>query len=77
MLVLTVSDNGKGGARVGAGSGLIGLQHRVAAVDGRLAVQSLPGGPTQVTVWLPWTQARPTPTTAETPSTATEPRSTS
>lgn len=77
MLVLTVSDNGRGGAQVGAGSGLIGLQHRVAAVDGRLSVQSPPGGPTQVTVWLPWTQVRLAPPPAvQTPTTATEPRST-
>jgi len=58
-LVLTVSDNGAGGARIGAGTGLIGLQNRVAAVDGRLTVDSPPGGPTLLTVWLPWTPARP------------------
>jgi signal transduction histidine kinase len=60
-LVVTVSDNGAGGARVGAGTGLIGLENRVGAVDGRLTVDSPPGGPTVLTVWLPWTPARPQP----------------
>jgi signal transduction histidine kinase len=50
---LQVSDDGRGGARVGAGSGLSGLSERVRTVDGRLSVQSPPGGPTVVTVELP------------------------
>ena len=48
-----VSDDGRGGAQVGAGSGLSGLSERVRTVDGRLSVQSPPGGPTVVTVELP------------------------
>ncbi|MFP5346302.1 MAG: histidine kinase [Actinomycetes bacterium] len=60
-LVVTVSDNGAGGARLGGGTGLIGLQHRVAAVDGRLSVDSPRGGPTHITVWLPWVPAAPRP----------------
>jgi signal transduction histidine kinase len=52
-LRLKVSDDGIGGARAGAGSGLSGLGDRVRAVDGRLRVSSPRGGPTVVTVSLP------------------------
>jgi signal transduction histidine kinase len=52
-LLLRVSDDGRGGARVGAGSGLRGLAERVATVDGRLTVHSPAGGPTTVTVDVP------------------------
>lgn len=52
-LVLRVGDDGRGGARIGAGTGLSGLAERVAAIDGRLDVVSPPGGPTVVTVTLP------------------------
>ncbi len=50
---LQVSDDGRGGASVGAGSGLSGLSERVRTVDGRLSVQSPDGGPTVVTIELP------------------------
>jgi signal transduction histidine kinase len=52
-LRLAVSDDGVGGARVGAGSGLTGLADRIRAVDGRLDVSSPRGGPTTVVVDLP------------------------
>lgn len=52
-LVLRVRDDGVGGARTGAGSGLRGLRDRVATVDGTLECDSPPGGPTVVTVELP------------------------
>jgi signal transduction histidine kinase len=52
-LWLHVSDDGHGGARVGAGTGLSGLAERVATVDGRLTVHSPEGGPTAVTVDVP------------------------
>jgi signal transduction histidine kinase len=52
-LVLTVQDDGHGGARIGAGTGLAGLTERVQAVDGSLTLVSPPGGPTLVTVDLP------------------------
>ncbi|TAM85447.1 MAG: sensor histidine kinase [Jatrophihabitans sp.] len=52
-LALRVSDNGSGGARIGAGSGLAGLAERVRAVDGSLSVDSPAGGPTSVCVTLP------------------------
>jgi signal transduction histidine kinase len=53
MLVLRVSDDGRGGAEAARGSGLSGLAQRVRTVDGRLEIASPPGGPTQVTVELP------------------------
>ncbi|WP_443071730.1 sensor histidine kinase [Streptomyces sp. NBC_01477] len=53
-LMLYVSDNGRGGASLSAGSGLAGLAERLDSVDGVLAVDSPPGGPTRVTAELPW-----------------------
>ncbi|MBB4983706.1 sensor histidine kinase [Streptomyces nymphaeiformis] len=52
-LMLQVRDDGVGGAEA-AGGGLAGLSERVGAVDGVLAVDSPTGGPTTVTVELPW-----------------------
>jgi signal transduction histidine kinase len=52
-LRLQVRDDGRGGARIGAGTGLTGLAERVRTVDGRLSVDSPDGGPTTVTVDLP------------------------
>ncbi len=52
-LRLRVMDDGTGGATVSRGRGLAGLVERVADADGRLAVDSPPGGPTIVTVDLP------------------------
>ena len=51
--VLTVSDDGRGGADEADGSGLSGLRHRAHTVDGTLTVTSPPGGPTTVSVELP------------------------
>ncbi|MFF8607675.1 sensor histidine kinase [Streptomyces sp. NPDC015346] len=53
-MMLQVRDDGRGGADVAAGSGLAGLTERLDAVDGILAVDSPPGGPTTVTAELPW-----------------------
>ncbi|MGW7366934.1 sensor histidine kinase [Streptomyces sp. NPDC054841] len=53
-LMLQVSDDGRGGAEVSAGSGLAGLTERLDAVDGILVVDSPAGGPTTVTAELPW-----------------------
>ncbi|HZD74312.1 MAG TPA: sensor domain-containing protein [Actinomycetota bacterium] len=53
LLRLRVSDDGAGGARLGAGSGLDGLAQRVRTVDGSLAISSPENGPTVVTVELP------------------------
>ncbi|MEW1551020.1 sensor histidine kinase [Streptomyces tsukubensis] len=51
-LGLLVEDDGRGGADP-AGGGLTGLARRVAALDGRFAVHSPPGGPTTITAELP------------------------
>ncbi|GFM98756.1 sensor histidine kinase [Streptomyces fulvorobeus] len=53
-LMLQVTDDGRGGADVAAGSGLAGLNERLDAVDGILLVDSPAGGPTTVTAELPW-----------------------
>jgi len=53
ILRLSVRDDGRGGAVIGAGSGLTGLLARVRTVDGTLACDSPPGGPTVATVELP------------------------
>ena len=52
-LVALVGDNGSGGARVGADGGLRGIERRLAAFDGVLAVTSPAGGPTVLTMELP------------------------
>ncbi|HEY1179208.1 MAG TPA: ATP-binding protein, partial [Phytomonospora sp.] len=53
VLRLRVVDDGRGGAGVGAGTGLLGLRERLAAVDGTLTAHSPVGGPTTVDVTLP------------------------
>jgi signal transduction histidine kinase len=52
-LAMQVGDNGRGGADPSAGSGLRGIERRLAAFDGIMAVSSPPGGPTVVTMELP------------------------
>ena len=52
-LVMRVTDDGVGAAQLKPGGGLAGLNDRVQTVDGRLSLQSPPGGPTVVTVELP------------------------
>ncbi|MFG3254745.1 sensor histidine kinase [Streptomyces sp. NPDC048172] len=54
MLVMRVTDDGRGGAEEGGGSGLTGLAQRVRTVDGTVRVESPRGGPTVVTVSLPF-----------------------
>lgn len=53
-LMLQVRDDGQGGAVESHGGGLAGLAERVRAVDGVFVVNSPVGGPTTVTVELPW-----------------------
>ncbi|MFG3011579.1 sensor histidine kinase [Streptomyces cinerochromogenes] len=53
-LLIQVRDDGRGGARLDAGSGMRGLAERLGAVDGLFAVDSPAGGPTVVTAELPW-----------------------
>jgi signal transduction histidine kinase len=52
-LEVAVSDDGKGGADTGAGSGLRGLSDRVAALDGVLEVESSKGGGTTIRAVMP------------------------
>jgi signal transduction histidine kinase len=52
-LRITVTDNGRGGAAIGAGSGLTGVERRLGTFDGVLAVSSPAGGPTMVTMEIP------------------------
>ncbi len=53
LLVLAVSDDGKGGASLDKGSGLRGLTDRVEALRGRLTVTSPPGEGTRLVAELP------------------------
>ena len=57
MLHISVTDNGRGGATLG--SGLRGIEHRLAAFDGALALSSPPGGPTIVTMEVPCALSSP------------------
>jgi signal transduction histidine kinase len=51
---LEIADDGVGGADPGAGSGLRGLEDRVAALDGSLIVESPPGAGTRIIASLPF-----------------------
>lgn len=52
-IVVEVWDNGRGDADASRGTGLDGLNDRVAGIDGRLVVNSPPGGPTSIRAELP------------------------
>ncbi len=52
-LVITVEDDGRGGAEEEAGSGLTGIRQRAEAFEGSFAMTSPPGGPTTLRVELP------------------------
>ena len=59
-LLLSVRDDGVGGADAARGSGIVGLNDRVQALGGRLALESTPGRGTTISVELPIaTPARP------------------
>ncbi|HVV09932.1 sensor histidine kinase [Amycolatopsis sp.] len=53
ILTAVVSDDGIGGATASAGSGLHGVERRMAAFGGKLEIDSPAGGPTRVTVAVP------------------------
>ena len=53
MLRIDVGDDGQGGANPGQGTGLRGIERRLSAFDGILALSSPPGGPTVATLELP------------------------
>jgi len=62
MLRIGVTDNGHGGAAPkdpARGSGLRGIERRLAAFDGVLAISSPPGGPTAVTMEIPCALSSP------------------
>jgi signal transduction histidine kinase len=52
-VLVDVTDDGVGGVDVGAGSGLRGLQDRLAAVDGELDIDSPPGRGTRLRARIP------------------------
>ncbi|MCX4909292.1 sensor histidine kinase [Streptomyces sp. NBC_00878] len=53
LLRIAVTDDGSGGATIGGGSGLSGVERRLGTFDGVLAVSSPAGGPTMVTMEIP------------------------
>ncbi|SDS07571.1 sensor histidine kinase [Microlunatus soli] len=53
LLLITVGDDGRGGADETRGTGLIGIRRRVAALDGRFALDSPAGRGTTIEVRLP------------------------
>jgi signal transduction histidine kinase len=59
MLRIGVTDNGHGGADPARGTGLRGIERRLTAFDGVLAVSSPPGGPTAVTMEIPCVLSSP------------------
>ena len=52
-LRVSITDDGTGGAVLGAGSGLIGLKDRVEALSGRMTVTSSPGHGTTLAAEIP------------------------
>jgi signal transduction histidine kinase len=52
-VLMTVTDDGSGGAHLAPGGGLAGLLERVQTVDGRLSIDSPAGGPTAIAIELP------------------------
>jgi signal transduction histidine kinase len=59
VLAVEVGDDGTGGADAGRGTGLHGIERRLGAFDGTMAVSSPPGGPTVVTMELPCALSSP------------------
>ncbi|MEV6238402.1 sensor domain-containing protein [Lentzea sp. NPDC051838] len=55
VLTVEITDNGRGGADAGRGSGLTGLADRAAAIGGTLSLSSPLGGPTTVRAEFPCT----------------------
>jgi signal transduction histidine kinase len=53
VLIVTVEDDGVGGANAEGGTGLRGLRDRLEARGGRLTIESPPGGGTQLTGEIP------------------------
>jgi signal transduction histidine kinase len=72
-LVVTVADDGVGGAELGSGSGLSGLQDRVSAVGGTLNIDSPAGGGTRLEARMPCEPAPAAPDAARGDPDATVP----
>jgi signal transduction histidine kinase len=64
-VVVLVADDGVGGASVEGGTGLRGLQDRLAAVDGTLGIESPPGVGTTLRARVPCPRELETPRTQE------------
>jgi signal transduction histidine kinase len=58
-LHMEVGDDGRGGADPARGTGLLGIERRLAAFDGTMTLSSPPGGPTIVTMELPCVLSSP------------------
>ena len=58
-LTMVVGDDGAGGADPDGGTGLRGIERRLAAFDGTMAVSSPPGGPTVIAMELPCALSSP------------------
>ena len=59
LLRVGVRDDGRGGADPSRGSGLAGIERRLAAFEGVLAISSPPGGPTVATLEVPCALSSP------------------
>jgi signal transduction histidine kinase len=59
LLRVQVADDGAGGADPARGTGLRGVEQRLAAFDGILAVSSPPGGPTMIAMEVPCALSSP------------------
>jgi signal transduction histidine kinase len=59
ILRAEITDDGAGGADPDAGTGLKGIERRLATFDGILAVSSPPGGPTIIVVEVPCALSSP------------------
>jgi signal transduction histidine kinase len=58
-VIVTILDDGQGGADPAAGTGLRGIERRVSAFDGMLKLESPHGGPTRVVIVLPCASSSP------------------
>jgi len=59
LLSAVVGDDGVGGARLGAGSGLTGIVRRLEVFDGTVEVRSPAGGPTEILMEVPCESSSP------------------
>jgi signal transduction histidine kinase len=58
-LTVAVRDDGAGGADPARGTGLHGIERRLSAFDGTLAIESPSGGPTELVMVLPCASSSP------------------